>query len=115
MRENIKAAIKLLADSLSEKIKVEAIYVFGSSIRGDWLKHSDIDLVIVSQDFKNLPFMKRIDIIEEIQWRKKITPHINAIPLTQEELNEKIATSAALINASKYWKKISIKNNELIF
>jgi len=70
MRENIKAAIKLLAEALSEKIRVDAIYVFGSSIRGDWLKHSDIDVIIVSRDFKNLPFTKRIDMIEEIQWRK---------------------------------------------
>jgi predicted nucleotidyltransferase len=109
MRENIETAIKMLIEALSEKIRIKAIYVFGSSIRGDWLKHSDIDLVIVSQDFKNFPFIKRIDIIEEIQWKKKIKPHIEVIPLTLEELNEKIASSAALINASKYWRKISIE------
>ena len=109
MRENIETIIKTLIEGLSEKIKVDFVYVFGSSIRGDWLKHSDIDVIIVSQDFKNLPFIKRIDIIEEIQWRKKIKPHIEAIPLTLEELNEKITSSAALMNASEYWKKISIE------
>ncbi len=109
MRKNIEATIKLLIDALSEKIKINSIYVFGSSIRDDWLKHSDIDLIIVSQDFKNLPFIKRIDIIEEIQWKKRIKPHIDAIPLTPEELNEKIESSAAIMNASKYWRKISIE------
>ncbi|MEM3607019.1 MAG: nucleotidyltransferase domain-containing protein [Candidatus Bathyarchaeia archaeon] len=115
MRENIKAIVKLFIEALSEKIKINDAYIFGSSIKNDWLKHSDIDLVIVSQDFKNLSFIKRLDIIEEIQWRKKIFPHINAIPLTQEELNEKIKSSTVLMNASKYWRKIIIKNNEVIF
>jgi len=43
--------------------------------------------------------------MEKIQWEMKIRPHIEVIPLTRKEFNEKIKTSAILMNASKYFKK----------
>lgn len=106
MQQDIERVIKLFIDALSEKIKVSAVYVFGSRIRGDWLKDSDIDLLIVSEDFKNMPFTRRMDIIEEVQWNMHIRSHIEVIPLTSSEFDEKVKSSAVLINASKCWKKI---------
>ncbi|MGB9729868.1 MAG: nucleotidyltransferase domain-containing protein [Thermoprotei archaeon] len=106
MWESIEPVIKLFLDSLSKKIKINSVYIFGSRVRDDWLKHSDIDLIIISDDFKDMPFIKRIDIIEEVQWKNQIRPHIEVIPLTLKEFNEKINSSAILMNASRYWKKI---------
>ena len=79
---------------------------FGSRVRGDRLKDSDIDLVIVSEDFKNMPFTRRMDIVEEVQWNMRIRPHIEVISLTLSEFDEKVKSSAVLINASRYWKKM---------
>jgi predicted nucleotidyltransferase len=87
-------------------IKISSAYVFGSRVRGDWLKDSDIDLVIVSEDFKNMPLTRRMDIVEEVQWNMRIRPHTEVIPLTSSEFDEKVKSSAVLINASRYWKKI---------
>lgn len=41
--------------------------------------------------------------MKKIQWEMKIRPHIEVIPLTRKEFNEKIKTSAILMNASKYF------------
>jgi predicted nucleotidyltransferase len=79
---------------------------FGSRVRGDRLKDSDIDLVIVSEDFKNMPFTRRMDIVEEVQWNMRIRPHTKVISLTLSEFDEKVKSSAVLINASRYWKKM---------
>jgi predicted nucleotidyltransferase len=106
MQQDIERVIKLFIDALSEKIKISSAYVFGSRVRGDWLKDSDIDLVIVSEDFKNMPFTRRMDIVKEVQWNMRIRPHIEVIPLTSSEFDEKVKSSAVLINASRYWKKI---------
>ena len=83
------------------------VYVFGSRVRGDWLKTSDIDVVIVSEDFRGMSFLERLDLVERVQWEEGISPHIEAIPLTPEELRERIEHSVVLRDASRYWKRFS--------
>lgn len=85
---------------------MEAAYVFGSRVRGDWLRTSDIDVVIVSNDFRGMGFLERLELIERIEWEEDITPHIEAIPLTPEELRERLERSAVLRDASRYWVKL---------
>ncbi|MFN4046564.1 MAG: nucleotidyltransferase domain-containing protein [Acidilobaceae archaeon] len=99
-------AVNTLLRLLSSKIKVEEAYMFGSYVRGDWIKTSDIDLVIVSRDFEGMPYLKRLDLINEIQWRARIRPYIEAIPLTPEEFSERLRESTVLRDASKYWVKV---------
>ncbi len=43
-----------------KKYKVERAILFGSRARGDNLKDSDYDVIIVSQDFKDIFFTQRI-------------------------------------------------------
>ena len=96
MRPEVEATVKSFLKALSKKIRIEKAYIFGSSVRGDWLKTSDIDLVIVSKDFENIPFLKRLELVEETQWKEKIRPHIETIPLTPEEFKEKVKSIAIL-------------------
>jgi len=58
-REFIIEKLKEFKKELSGEIKVEKIIFFGSRARGDFRKESDIDLIIVSKDFKNKNFLKR--------------------------------------------------------
>lgn len=46
---------------IKEVISVEKVIVFGSSARGDYLADSDMDVIIVSRDFKGIPFYERMD------------------------------------------------------
>lgn len=39
---------------------MEKVILFGSRARGDFLKNSDYDLIIVSEDFSELSFIKRM-------------------------------------------------------
>ena len=107
LEEVIKVA-KRLIELLSPRFRVSEAYVFGSYVRGTWLRTSDIDLVIVSPDFEGIPFLRRLDIINEIQWRAGIRPYIEAIPLTPSEFFRKIGESAVLRDASRYWIKIDL-------
>lgn len=100
-------AVNMLLKLLSSKIKVSEAYVFGSYVRGTWLKSSDVDLVIVSQDFEGMPYLKRLDLINEVQWKARIRPYIEAIALTPEEFSRKLQESAVLRDASKYWVRIA--------
>ena len=82
-------------------------YLFGSYAKGTWLKSSDVDLVVVSEDFRGMRFLERLDMINELQWKAQIRPFVEVIPLTPEEFEERLRESAVLRDASKYWIKIA--------
>ena len=95
-------AVELLLEELSKRVRVEEAYLFGSYAKGTWIKTSDVDLVVVSPDFRGMPYLERLDLINEIQWKLNIRPFIEAIPLTPEELEAKLKESAVIRDASKY-------------
>ena len=106
-----------VAEKLKEMLKrlksifpLESAYLYGSYAKGTWLKTSDLDLIVVSKGFKNLPFMKRLDLVNRISWELGENPHIEVIPLTPEELEAKKKSSILIRNASKYWLKIPIED-----
>lgn len=45
---------------VKKKFHLEKALLFGSRARGDFLKHSDYDILLVSPDFKGIFFTQRI-------------------------------------------------------
>ncbi|HID05131.1 MAG TPA: nucleotidyltransferase domain-containing protein [Aigarchaeota archaeon] len=102
----VEAAEQLLKE-LSKRFRIEKAYLFGSYARGNWLNTSDVDLIIVSPDFRGMRFMDRLEEIYRVAWRLRISPAVEAIPLTPEELKERKETSVVVRDASKYWIEVS--------
>ncbi len=46
--------------SLSRKMNVQQMVLYGSRARGDHLKESDVDVILVSKGFIQVPFVERI-------------------------------------------------------
>ncbi|MEB3806768.1 MAG: nucleotidyltransferase domain-containing protein [Desulfurococcales archaeon] len=86
-----------------EGYRVEEAYVFGSYVRGDWIETSDVDLVIVSPSFRGTRFIDRLELVYRLEWRARLKPWIEVIPLTPEEFEERLRSSAVLKDASRYW------------
>ena len=65
----------------------EQIYIFGSRARGDALKYSDLDIIIVDTRFEGIPYYERVSMarstIREILSANPID--VDIIPLTPEE------------------------------
>jgi len=99
-------AVELLLEELSKRVRVESAYLFGSYAKGTWIRTSDVDLVIVSPDFRGVPYLERLDLVNEVQWRLSIRPFIEAVPLTPEELEVKLEESAVIRDASRYWIRV---------
>ena len=102
--------MKHMSDKWIDRLKQEAIprilkeigsakiYVFGSRVRGQVTEDSDIDLIIVSNYFTNIPFVQRMSVILRIADFDK---HLDIICYTPEEY-KKIRYSSSLIqNAIK--------------
>ncbi len=98
--------VKRYLEEISKRFNIAEAYLFGSYVKGTWLRYSDIDLVIVSDDFAALSYLQRLEILYKIQWDMRITPFIEVIPLIQSEFVEKIERSFVLRDAKKYWIKI---------
>lgn len=52
--------IRRIVDRIKNEFKPKLIILFGSRARGDYLKDSDFDLIVVSEKFKDLDFRERI-------------------------------------------------------
>ncbi len=101
--ERVIRSVKAFISELRKVVEVEEAYLFGSYARGDWLKLSDIDLIVVSKDFRDMRFTERLDLVNEIAWKLRISPPLEVIPLTPEEL----ARGGVLIeDAKRYWIKV---------
>lgn len=73
-------------DKVSQMITVEEMIVFGSYARGTATKASDVDVVIVSNDFKKLRSDKRLKILD--QAAAFIRPEIVAAGFTKQEFDQ---------------------------
>jgi predicted nucleotidyltransferase len=55
-----KKEIAKLLNKLKKELKVEEAYIFGSRVYGNPLRESDIDILIVSDKFKNKGFIENM-------------------------------------------------------
>lgn len=65
-------------------IQYQKVYLRGSYARGEFEVESDVDLLIVSNDFKGVSIMKRKEIMKKI-FLDKIDITVDCVCLTEEE------------------------------
>ncbi len=87
-KERLKKIIKFIEDNLKDSgIRVSKIVVFGSQIKNSTNRNSDIDLIIVSDDFKNKDIIKRgrMTMDAEIQAIRKFRIPLDVLKMTRKE------------------------------
>ena len=62
----VEREIEKFLGKVIEKFKPRLVILFGSRARGDYLKSSDYDILIVSEHFRKLDFRERIVRIYEL-------------------------------------------------
>jgi len=77
---------KNFAKRLKKRFKIEKLIFFGSRVRGDNLKHSDFDFIVVSKVFKEKPFILRASDLYDY-WNEKVD--IETLCYTPEEFERK--------------------------
>ena len=60
---NIKRIVKQYVDQLQPEIRVDKVILFGSHARGTAHEWSDIDIAIISNDFKKMKPIERIEFL----------------------------------------------------
>jgi len=86
MDKKVAEAIGRFKRSLEDVgIRAERIVLFGSHATDAASEHSDIDLAVVSDDFKSMDLFRRLELIGVALARAKIMEPIEALAYTQEE------------------------------
>lgn len=80
------ASIRKFVEELARSYRIEAAYLFGSRARGDHLLSSDIDLLLVSNDFQGRSFTDRM---AEVLRRWKGEVDLQPFCYTVEEFERK--------------------------
>ena len=73
-------------ERVKKKFEPKSIILFGSRARGEELKGSDYDLIVVSERFRGLPFLERLTMLYEI-W--DLDCDVDILVYTPEEFEKK--------------------------
>lgn len=78
----LKSFVETVVPVIRKELDSSKILIFGSRARGKSTEESDIDVIIVSDSFKGIKFVKRMAIVlKKIRFPK----HIDFICYTQDE------------------------------
>jgi predicted nucleotidyltransferase len=87
-KRKVRAAVKFLEQCLVEGgVTPSKIILFGSQAKGKATNESDIDVVIISKDFRNKDILERAAMTKdaEIRTLKKFMIPLDIVTLTPEE------------------------------
>lgn len=99
MDKDVHAIIKRFRAILEKNgTRVQKLILFGSHARQCSHEGSDIDIVIISQDFKNKDFWQRTDIITEAVY--EIFEPIEALAYTPEEWEKSDSIISSIVKES---------------
>jgi len=88
----------------ASRIKVEKFVLYGSYAEDRYREGSDIDLIVISEDFRDKSYWQRIDIIADAVY--EVFQPIEAVAMTPEEWERKdsliahFAAGGEVINAA---------------
>jgi uncharacterized protein len=87
-QKKVRTIVEFFAARLMERrVRVSKIILFGSHAAGTSTSDSDIDIVVVSEDFRKKNIFRRLELIKaaEIQTIKKFMTPLDVVAMTPEE------------------------------
>ncbi len=108
---DIQAVIGQFAEALkTQGIQIDRIILFGSQARGDAREDSDIDLLVVSSDFAQMPLYRRYEVLGKALAR--VMQPIEPLACTPDEVKiEKLSKVSLLYDILARQKTIEYQLN----
>lgn len=89
---------------LASEFKPETVIIFGSRITGKANDGSDIDVLIISDFFKHIPFIKRMPMVLRTARFEKHVDYICYTPIEFENIKDK---SSVIMDALENGRKVA--------
>ena len=87
-----------------ERIKPARVLLFGSRATGDAREESDLDVIVISEHFRDVRFLKRMEMLLKIA---RFPKHVDYLCYTSEEFERIKGTSSLIQSAMKQWIEIA--------
>jgi uncharacterized protein len=100
----IREVANSIKDFLKDRsIRLDKVIVFGSYIKGDYNKDSDIDIAIISQDFEDKDIFEKADMLRGLKWFlvESFALPFDIIPLSLKEWQEGTSLAVEFIKEGK--------------
>jgi predicted nucleotidyltransferase len=81
------------------------VILFGSAARGEMHRDSDIDLIIISPDFKKMGFIERLILLSKLREGMKKSAPMDIFGYTPEEF-ERLSKESIVLKEAKREGKI---------
>jgi predicted nucleotidyltransferase len=78
-RVKVKKIVRDYIKAFPSDFKIEKIFLFGSYATGKTRKDSDIDLIVISSDFKRMNFLERLEFLSSL--RKNYSTRNNSMDI----------------------------------
>jgi len=105
INRRVSKIIEDYLQNLEGKIRVKKVILFGSAAQGRIHHESDIDLIIISPDFKKMDFIKRLLLLTRLRRNMKKSVPMDILGYTKEEF-EKLAKQSIILKEAKEKGKI---------
>lgn len=104
---SIRKLVREYLKCFPSNIKVKGVFLFGSRATGKTHKDSDVDLIILSPDFKKIAFLKRLELLSRLR-QAKITRSVpmDILGYTPEEFKDIDKESIIMRQAKKEGRMI---------
>lgn len=80
-----KKVIAAYEDSLKSHLRLDDVLVFGSLARGTAAASSDVDVIVLSRDFKRMPFLERLQFLNRMRTGSALSVPMDIIGFTPKE------------------------------
>ena len=100
----ILSLVREFLAKLSQEVHLRAAFLFGSSVTGERTSESDVDLVVVADEFEGMRLSERFRIVYRHWPLEKYSADI--FPLGPLEFERKKTRSIILRDASQYWIRV---------
>lgn len=74
---------------LQQGLKVDRVVVYGSQVTGEAKEHSDIDIVVISDDFEEMNILERLETMGLAMAKTRIMEPIEPLGYTEKEFSSK--------------------------
>ena len=86
---------------LKSRIKIKKALLFGSAARGKLNKNSDIDIIIISNEFKKMNLIKRLVFLSRLRSEEFLERPMDILGYTPEEFRKLSQISSMFSDANK--------------
>ncbi|MFQ6049460.1 MAG: nucleotidyltransferase domain-containing protein [Candidatus Paceibacterales bacterium] len=101
IKKRILTVVRDYLRNLEGKIEIKKVILFGSTARGKTHRDSDIDLIIISPEFRKMEFVERLIFLNRLRREMKKSAPMDILGYTPEEFERLSKESIVLKEAKK--------------